>query len=108
VVQRRGGVQLAVATTKYGLAKAWRKKLARRDKVVSDRSGTTTRSASAASPVHTRSWRCHRMIDANRDFLDGLRIKVTGAPLKLIGDPVRLTVEPAPAPIAASAWQHPF
>lgn len=39
---------------------------------------------------------------------NGVRIKVTGAPPKLIGDPARVTVEPAPAPIDASAWQHPF
>lgn len=39
---------------------------------------------------------------------NGLRIKVTGAPPKLIGDPPRATVEPAPAPIDAGAWQHPF
>ena len=39
---------------------------------------------------------------------NGVRIKVTGAPPKLIGDPVRVTVEPAPATIDASAWQHPF
>jgi hypothetical protein len=39
---------------------------------------------------------------------NGLRIKVTGAPPRLIGDPPRVTVEAAPAPIDASAWQHPF
>ncbi|HEY0992466.1 MAG TPA: hypothetical protein VGD80_35680 [Kofleriaceae bacterium] len=39
---------------------------------------------------------------------NGLRIKVTGAPPKLVGDPVRVTVEPAPVPIDASAWRHPF
>ena len=39
---------------------------------------------------------------------NGLRIKVTGAPPSLIGEPPRVAIEPAPIPIDASAWQHPF
>jgi hypothetical protein len=38
----------------------------------------------------------------------GVRITITGAPPSMIGEPRKVTVEPAPAPIDAGAWQHPF
>jgi hypothetical protein len=39
---------------------------------------------------------------------NGLRIKVTGALPGTTGDATKVVSEPAPTPIGADAWQHPF